>query len=194
LLEPIPTTTSGTDKLLDHLAALFVGRPTMPADDQGSSLHPKTWVVIADGEHARVVIPTAPHGQFATMLSFDSITAHLPSHDLDSERPGRVNERGSTTRHAIEPRQDPHKAAKHEFVAEMAKQVNAHAEAGDFDQLVLVAPAHALHDLRERLNASATNKICGSLGKDLTKTPDHDLTSHLAEWWRRPVTEPSERS
>jgi protein required for attachment to host cells len=98
-----------------------------------------------------------------------------------------VNERGSTTRHAIEPRQDPHKAAKHKFMLEVAKQINSHAEAGDFDQLVLVAPGHALHDLREALSAIATGKVAGSLGKDLTKTPDHDLTSHLAEWWRRPA-------
>ena len=159
----------------------------MPADDQASLRHPKIWVVIADGEHARVVVPTAPHGQFATTLSFDSITAHLLSHDLGSERPGRVNERGSTTRHAIEPRQDPHKAAKQKFVAEVAKQINSHAEAGEFDQLVLVAPGHALHDLREGLSVTVTDKVTGSLVKDLTKTPDHDLVSHLAEWWRKPA-------
>ena len=159
----------------------------MPADDQTGLRNAKIWVVIADGEHARVVIPTAPHGQFATTFSFDSITAHLLSRDLGSERPGRVNERGSTTRHAIEPRQDPHKAAKRNFVLEVAKQINGHAEAGEFDQLVLVAPGHALHDLREALSATAIGKVSGSLVKDLTKTPDHDLPSHLAEWWRRPA-------
>jgi protein required for attachment to host cells len=160
----------------------------MPADDQARLRHPKIWVVIADGEHARVVVATASHGQFATTLSFDSITAHLPSRDLGSERPGRVNERaGGATRHAIEPRQDPHKAAKHKFMLEVAKQINGHAEAGEFDRLVLVAPGHALHDLREALSVTVADKVSGSLVKDLTKTPDHDLPSHLAEWWRRPA-------
>ncbi len=147
----------------------------------------KVWVLVADGEHARVVVPTAPHGQFATSFALDSATAHLMSHDLGSERPGRVNERASTTRHAITPRQDPHTAAKHKFALEVAKQVSSHAEAGDFDRLVLVAPGHTLHDLREALSAAARARIVGELGLDLTKTPDHELASHLAQWWVRPA-------
>jgi protein required for attachment to host cells len=187
VFQPIPAVASGTDQAVDHRDGHFRGRPIMPADDQAILRHPKIWVVIADGEHARVVTPTAPHGQFATTLSLDSITAHLLSRDLGSERPGRVNERGSTTRHAIEPRQDPHEAAKQKFVVEVAKQNNSDAEAGEFDQLVLVAPGHALHDLREASSATATGEVSGSLVKDLTKTPYHDLKSHLAEWWRKPA-------
>jgi len=53
--------------------------------------------------------------------------------------------------------------------------------------LVLVAPGHAMHDLRDGLSVTVTDKVTGSLVKDLTKTPDHDLTSHLAEWWRKPA-------
>ena len=147
----------------------------------------KVWVVVADGEHARVVAPTAPHGQFATVLSFDSATAHTLSRDLGTERPGRVNERSGPTRHAIEPRQDPHKAAKHDFILEVARQVDSHADASDFDQLVLVAPGHALHDLRAALSKNSSARVVGSLVKDLTKTPDHALASHLAEWWLLPA-------
>jgi protein required for attachment to host cells len=147
----------------------------------------KLWLVVVDGEHARIVAPTAAQGQFATVLSFDSAMAHLPSRDLGTERPGRVHESASTTRHAVTPRSDAHQAAKHAFMLEVAKQLEGHAEAGDFDRLVLVAPAHALHDLREALSPVASTKIVGSLQKDLTKTPDHELTSHLEEWWEQTV-------
>ncbi len=145
--------------------------------------HHKLWVLIADGEHARVVSPSPEHLQFATHSAFDSATAHLASHDLGTDRPGRSFESMGTLRHAITPRQDPHQAAKHDFLVRVAHQMNEQAKAGAFDRLVLVAPAHALHDLREAMSAQSRDKMVGSLGKDLTKVPDHDLSSHLAEWW-----------
>jgi protein required for attachment to host cells len=149
------------------------------------------WVVVMDGEHARVVAPTPSHGQFATTLALDSATAHLRSQDIGTDRPGRSFESASPTRHTIAPRQDLHQAAKHDFVLEVAGQLNEHAIAGDFDHLVLVAPGHALHDLRAALGAAADAKVVGTLVKDLTKTPDSALASHLAEWWQKPAGEPA---
>lgn len=132
------------------------------------------WIVVADGEHARIVAPTAPHGQFATVLSFDSTDAHRRSSDLGDDRPTR------------QPRQDPHRAAEHGFIRFVALELDRHFAEGAFGELAIVAPSHALHDLRAALGAPATAATVGTLGKDLTKTPDHDLTSHLAEWWRKP--------
>jgi len=152
---------------------------------KGSISGGTTWLIVADGEHCRTVTPTAVQGQFETVLSIDSLTAHLPSRELGTERPGRVRESASTTRHSITPRQDPHTAAKHDFMVEVANQVAVHV--GEFDRLVLVAPDHALHDLREALGKIPSAKIVGTLAKDLTKTPDHDLMSHLSEWWHPPA-------
>jgi protein required for attachment to host cells len=144
-----------------------------------------TWLIVADGEHARAVTPTVAQGQFGTVLSFDSVTAHMASRDLGTERLGRVHESASTTRHSIVPRQDPHTAAKHDFMREVASQVAFHVD--KFDRLVLVAPDHALHDLRDALGESPRAKIVGTLAKDLTKVPDHDLMPHLSEWWHLPI-------
>jgi protein required for attachment to host cells len=144
-----------------------------------------TWLIVADGEHARAVTPAAPQGQFRTVLSFDSVTAHLASHDLGTERLGRVHESASTTRHSIVPRQDLHTAAKHDFMLEVASQIALHVD--EFDRLVLVAPDHALHDLRAALGETPRAKIVGTLAKDLTKVPDHGLMPHLSEWWHMPV-------
>ena len=153
-----------------------------------TTAHHRLWVVLADGEHARVVSPSPEHLQFATRNAFDSITAHRPSHDLGTDRPGRSFESGGTLRHAITPKQDPHEAAKHDFLMQVAHEVNEQA-AGGFDRLVLVAPAHALHDLREAMGAQAAGKMVGTLAKDLTKVPDHELSGHLAEWWLPPAAE-----
>ncbi len=152
-----------------------------------SAAHTRLWVVLADGEHARVVSPSPEHLQFATRVAFDSTTAHLASHDLGTDRPGRGFKSAGTLRHAITPKEDPHKAAKHDFLVQVAHEVNEQAKSGSFDRLVLVAPAHALHDLREAISPQARDKVVGSLNKDLTKVPDHDLTSHLKESWLPPA-------
>ncbi len=148
--------------------------------------HPRLWVVVADGEHARVVGPTATHMQFATRNALDSITAGQRSRELTTDRPGRVGDTAGSGSHAMTPRTDPHKAAKHAFVVDLAHHLDEQAAAGEFDQLVLVAPAHALHDLKETLGSQAGKMVVGSLGKDLTRVPDHELSKHLEEWWSPP--------
>ena len=150
---------------------------------------PRVWVVLADGEHARVVSPVAAKGQFATVLALDSANAHKRSSDIGTDRPGRVFESASTTRHAVTPRSDPHVLAKRQFAVEVGHLINEHDQLHAFDRLVLVAPGHALHDLREALAKPAAAKLVGSLTKDLLKVADHDLTSHLAEWWVAPEGE-----
>ena len=154
--------------------------------DMTGRKHSGLWVVLADGEHARVVSPVAEHQQFSTRTALDSITAHLRAHDLGTDRPGRTVESTGTLRHAISPRQDLHQAAKHVFVVEVAKSVNTAADNNVFDRLVLVAPGHALHDLKEALTPQARSKVVGTLEKDLTKVPDSDLARHLGEWWLLP--------
>jgi protein required for attachment to host cells len=150
------------------------------------SPQPKVWVLIADGEHARMVAPTPVEGQFATVLSLDSATAHQRTHDLVSDRSGRVYESSGSARHAVVARTDPHEKAKRDFLLEVAGAVDRHEQAGDFDRLVIAAPPHALHDLREALGKAALAKLTGSLNKDLVKTPDHALGEHLAQWWLAP--------
>jgi protein required for attachment to host cells len=145
----------------------------------------KLWVVIADGEHARVVTPTAAK-QFATTLALDSAMAHKRSVDLGSDRPGRAQESATTTRHAIQPRYDPHALAEQAFVREVAHQLDEHAASSDFDRLVLVAPARALNDLRAAMGAEAQARLAGTLAKDLVNVPDHALYAHLDRWWEAP--------
>ncbi len=142
----------------------------------------RLWVVIADGEHARFVARD-PHARtLRTVRTVDSATAGERSHDLGSDRPGRSFESAASAHHAVQPKHDPHLLAKQAFVADIARQVNEAAAAGEFDHLVVVAPSHALGELRDGLGEAARKTLVGTLGKDLVKTPDHELPEHLAEW------------
>jgi protein required for attachment to host cells len=145
-----------------------------------------TWILIADGEHARVVVPAARQ-QFRTISSLDSTTAHRRSADLGTGEPGRSYESANPARHAIEPKTDPHRAAKQDFVRYLADQMNTAATGGEYDHLVLVAPTHALHDLREALGQEAVARLAGTLAKDIVKVADVDLAGHLEAFWHAPA-------
>ena len=139
----------------------------------------KLWVLVADGEHARILVHGADAGSYRTERRLDSANAHLRTHDMVSDGRGRVHESATTTRHAVEPRTDPHSEAKHQFAVFLADQINQDAAAKHFDRLALVAPAHVMHDLRHALSHEADALLVGFLQKDLVKVPDAEIGPHL---------------
>jgi protein required for attachment to host cells len=139
------------------------------------------WIAIADGEHARFVQPDN-NNTLRTVLALDSVSAHQRSTDLGSDRPGRSFESATTGSHGVAPRHDPHVLEKERFAHLVAAQLGEAAARGAFDELVLVAPAHVLNELREELDAAAASRLVGTLAKDLVKTPDGELWPHVREW------------
>jgi protein required for attachment to host cells len=147
------------------------------------------WIAVADGEHARFVQPDG-NNALHTVRAMDSISAHLRSRDLGSDRPGRSFESASPAHHAVGQRHDLHVMEKEKFARLVADELNAAAARDDFDDLLIVAPPRALRELREALGSAASAKLVGTLEKDLTKTPDHELWPHVRDWVsveRRPI-------
>ena len=142
---------------------------------------PTTWVLIADGGQARVVVPTGTPTRYATLREVVSAAKCTPSHELGTDKPGRMAESASATRHAIEPRTDPHEQAKTAFAAELAAIVNEASASHEFDRMVLVAPPPFAASLRKALKGTVRQKITRELPKDLTKVPDYELARHLDE-------------
>lgn len=145
--------------------------------------HLKFWIVVADGEHARILVPRED-GALLTQERVDSKTAHLRSSELGADAPGRVHESASATRHGVAPRTDPHEAAKARFASDLGAWLLQSSRQGAFDELLLVAPSHVLAVLRDSLDKPATDRLRGALARDLTKVPDDELQPHLAEWVR----------
>ena len=131
-------------------------------------------IVLADGEHARLVRPGAVSG-FVTVAAMTSDTAGQRTSGLVSDRQGRAFESASPTRHAIAPKHDPKQTARAAFAREVAARIGTEA----FESLVLVAPPRTLATLREAIGAPARERLCGVLEKDLLKTPDAALEAHL---------------
>lgn len=139
--------------------------------------------VIADGGHVRFVKPASDNA-LHTIEAMDAVSVHKKTHDLTTDQPGRVHESSGVVRHAIAPRTDPHELEKIRFAHLIGDKLNEEREAGRFNELILVAPPHILAELRERLDKPTEAMVTGTLHKDLTKVPDHELYPHLKQWVR----------
>lgn len=141
----------------------------------------ETWVLIADGMRARI-LKWEGHDRFTAALDQEMYdpAVHGFSRDLKSDRPGRSFHTGSSARHAVEPRHDPHQQEKHQFARHVAQMIDDAAARNAFDRLILVAPPKTLGDLRAMLGAVAAKRVVGEIHKDLIHTPVHELAGHLA--------------
>ncbi|AQS89374.1 hypothetical protein NCH01_08490 [Neoasaia chiangmaiensis] len=119
---------------------------------------------VCDGEKARFL---RFDGQ--QLRTFQRFGAHSGETDA-------IGEVGSIK----QPRTDPHAQVKERFAREIAQEINqALQQDSALEGLVLSAPPHVLHDIREHLSKAVAKKLIKSESKDLTNTPDHDLMSHF---------------
>jgi protein required for attachment to host cells len=127
---------------------------------------PKVWVLVADGERARVVTPDVTEGKFVTALLLGVAEhPHYPP----------------------ELRHEPHNVDKLQFGAEVGRRLSQEAERGSYDQLVLAAPGHVLHAVRDALSKTAAARVVGTASKDYTRLTNGDLSAKLAKWWLEPA-------
>jgi protein required for attachment to host cells len=139
----------------------------------------QTWVLIADGGHARIL--TTPRvtgdGNFVQLAAYDNMDNVKAAPSTD--RPGRSFESANTTRHAVTEYSELEKQPKLEFADYLADIVNQGALNEDYSRLMIVAPPTLLGRLREALSDQARERLVGSLDKDLTHVGLADLPKHL---------------
>jgi protein required for attachment to host cells len=139
----------------------------------------RTWVLIADGGHAKVFESLGPASDLVPVEGM-AFSAELPANrDILTDRPGRSFESQGRARHAKENPSDPHRDLKRAFARKLAGILEAELAAKRFDRLVLVAPPPMLGDLREALSAKVRAKVAAELAHDLVKTPHAELPKHL---------------
>ena len=140
-----------------------------------------TWFVLADGSRARFVTNRSEGPGYEVAAEYESPKAHIPTRDMVSDRPGRVQESASRAHHRVEFKHDPHLEQKATFARRVASELNAASAKGAFDELVLFAAARSLATLRANLGEAARRKIKAEIVKDLTKIPLAELPAHLAD-------------
>jgi len=136
----------------------------------------RTWIVVADGGHARILESGRPHSGITVRLDLTS-DARQTAGKLAADRLPRTQESKSPARHGITPRISLKDHEKRAFAARLADYLKGGL--GNFDQLVLVAPIRFLNLVRETLPDDVSKKISVMRGKDLTWMSDAEVLDHL---------------
>lgn len=139
----------------------------------------KTWVLIADGARARILENDGPGKGLTAIDRLVFAGDHGATHDLVDDREGRTHASHGPGRSAIDARTDPHRELKRTFAHHLADVLSHELDADAFDRLVIVATPVTLGDLRKLLTPKVAAKVTGEVHKDLTKTPNGDIASHL---------------
>lgn len=97
-----------------------------------------------------------------------------------TDRPGRsVGSVGTARRSAME-QSDWHYIAEERFAGAIAEALYRLAHSNRFDELVVVAPAKVLGNLRQAFHAEVTARIVGEISKELTSHPIPDIERLMA--------------
>jgi protein required for attachment to host cells len=141
----------------------------------------KTWILIADAAHARV-LETVGTGKPLTSVPAFSVNQSLPpSRDLGTDRPTRTHDSLGASRHGVEAHSDPRRELKRKFAGLVVEKLEAALAVHAFSRLVLVAPPAMLGDIRQALSKPLLDRVVAEIDKDLVKVSDHDIRAHLSE-------------
>jgi len=138
-----------------------------------------TWILIADGSHARMLENTGPGKGLKQIQGLDFSIPAMQAKDIMADRPGRSFASAGTGRSAMEPKTDPVEHREANFVKSMAEMLEKKHQEGAFDRLVIAAEPVALGVIRKALSDTVKKTVIAELDKDLTNTPTDKLAKHI---------------
>lgn len=125
------------------------------------------WVMVADGEKA-LFLRNAGDNKFPNLEVVQEMKQeNPPTREQGTDSPGRNNDGPSVHRSAVEDT-DWHRLGKERFADEIATRLYKLAHAGEFDDIVLVAPPLVLGAMRKKLHKEVKNKVTAEIPKTLT--------------------------
>lgn len=128
------------------------------------------WVLVADGGKALLLRNDGDTERLSLTVVEKQAQENPPDREQKTDRPGRYHDSGPGQKSAYE-ETDFHAQAKQDFAAGLAEALNARAERGEVERIVLVASAEVLGVLRPKLSARTAGAVTGELRKVLTNHP-----------------------
>ena len=135
-------------------------------------------VVVFDSGKARF-FTHHPNGRLESLKTWES-GLHRNNTDTVSDKPGRSVSSVGQGRSAIEPKHDPHKMEKHNFVHALVAELDTAFDQGKFKRLVVVAPERSLGEFRKEASAKLMRTVWREVPKDLVHFSESDLQERLA--------------
>lgn len=141
-------------------------------------------VIVFDGSGARY-FQRSPNGRLQFLHEVAS-GLHRKTSEQVSDRPGRTfASAGGGIRSSYEPKHDPHKMEKRNFVHRLVKELDDSYDRNEFKHLVLVAPERSLGEFRTIAAEKLRRAVWREVPKELTQFSAHELETRL-----KPFLEP----
>ena len=129
--------------------------------------------LLVDGAHARFVEWSEDKGAFVTFHRLDGEERLEQVRAEQRDEPtGRSFESAGAARHGVG-REDAYRRSKEAFAADVARALSKIASGRSVEGVVLAATPRLLAIVRASLPPRAN--VIAEIGKDLIKTPDHEL-------------------
>ncbi len=141
----------------------------------------RTWIVVADGANARILLYTARQKGVRQLPDSEFHDPHFSTHELVTDRQPRVHESVGAARHAVEPRIDPHKQREEQFLARLAAHLERAGKRGEFEHLVVVAPATALGELRKGIGPLLQIRLFAEIVHDYAHQSNDYVYQHIKD-------------
>ena len=138
-----------------------------------------SWVVVAHRAGARIFEHRGPGKPLLVREMFEHPQGRLKDHDVGTDRPGRSGESGSTTRHALEPREAAHVHEARVFAKTLARRLGHARTDHAYARLLLVAEPHFLGYLEHELDKPTVALVSDRIHKDLARIPDAEVGAYL---------------
>ena len=139
-----------------------------------------TWIVIADGNQAKVFEHDGPGKGLRALKDLQFEQEPLKASDIMADKPGRsFASAGPGSRSSMEYSSDPVALRERKFIEKFADVLNEKQSQGKFDRLVIAAAPAALGDIRPALSDQVKETILAEMPKDLTNIPVPKLAAHF---------------
>ncbi|KQV38211.1 host attachment protein [Rhizobium sp. Root268] len=141
---------------------------------------PTTWILAADGNQARLLkgvnfLKDEPQNPEQEIFQLQTKRVQ----DIMADKPGRSHSSNGQGRSAMEYSSDPVREEQQKFTAEIAGKIDAYAQQGAFDRLVLCAAPQTLGDLRSMLSNATRERTTVEISKDYARLPTDKLISSV---------------
>lgn len=138
---------------------------------------PKTWVIVCNGDIARVFAFTARGKPIAAL---DDEVWHAPEVNEAADMPGMTHSSTGPSQHRMAPHTGPDKGLE-AFAVDIADRLAKALKAARFERLIVVSAPRLLGRLRERLDDAVRASIWVEIDRDLTRVPVEQIERALED-------------
>ncbi|MCB1117080.1 MAG: host attachment protein [Chlamydiia bacterium] len=147
----------------------------------------KMWVLIADSSRAEIVEVEGVGKKISQVQHFKHDKSRARNRAIDTDRPGRMNDRVGGQRHAMENHHDAHTHEREVFARQIVEALELAHSNHQFEEFAIVAPAALLGDLNHAMGKTLKKALLKEVTHDIAGIADekkrHDLMCKYLDLW-----------